>query len=51
MSLSSEVKRALTDICTDTVFDEPMSRHTSFKIGGRRMRSQSRPKQKRLAKL
>lgn len=34
MSLSLEVKRALTNICTDTVFDEPMSRHTSFKIGG-----------------
>lgn len=34
MSLTAEVKRALTDKITDTVFDEPMSRHTSFHIGG-----------------
>lgn len=34
MGLTSEVKRALTDNCTNIVFEEPMSRHTSFKIGG-----------------
>lgn len=34
MSLVSEAKRALMENCTDIVFDEPMSRHTSFKIGG-----------------
>lgn len=34
MSLTLEAKRALTEKCTDTVFEEPMSRHTSFKIGG-----------------
>lgn len=34
MSLTLEAKRALMEKCTDTVFEEPMSRHTSFKIGG-----------------